>query len=162
MIVERSVTIARDIEEVFAFVADPRNDPIWCPKVESVEPVGDPAEGPGARFAVVHRPIPFRPSRRMDYTLLDWEPPNKIEWREDDGHDLLAVTYRLEAVGEGTRFVQHDDATLAAPAFLHPLMKLGIGADVAKQLKRLRTHLTQEVASRPGCPELDSNQRPIP
>jgi uncharacterized protein YndB with AHSA1/START domain len=33
----RSVEIDRPTADVFAFVADPRNDPRWCPKVRSVE-----------------------------------------------------------------------------------------------------------------------------
>jgi len=141
MLIEKSTLIARPVEAVFDFVADPRNDPLWCPKVKSVEPAGEANEGPGARFVVVHRPVPFLPARRMDYTLRDWDPPRRIEWREDDGHDLIAVTYTLEPVEGGTRFTQRDDAQLSAPRPLHPLMRIGIGADVAGQLRRLRRHL---------------------
>jgi uncharacterized membrane protein len=32
----REISIARPVEEVFAFVADARNDQRWCPKVRSV------------------------------------------------------------------------------------------------------------------------------
>lgn len=143
MIIEKSIEIARPPEAVFAFVADPRNDPIWCPKVRSVERQADGEEGmaPGSRFAVVHRPVPFRPARRMDYALVEWEPPRKIVWLEDDGHDRITVTYLLQPTEAGTRFTQHDDATLAASKLLHPLMWIGIGADIAAQLKRLRRHL---------------------
>lgn len=141
MIIEKSTRIARPVDEVFAFVADPRNDLIWCPKVKWVEPSPGEDMGPGARFVVVHRPIPFRPPRRMDYSLVDWEPPHRIEWLEDDGHDVIKVTYALVPEGEATRFTQRDDAKLAAPRLLHPLMRAGIGADVASQLRRLRRHL---------------------
>lgn len=145
MLIEKSIQIARPIEEVFAFVADPQNDPAWCPKVKSVQPAGGVAGGPGARFVVVHRPIPFRPARRMDYTLVEWEPPHRIEWREDDGHDLIAVTYNLEPADDRTGFTQRDDAEISAPRLLHPLMRVGIGTDIARQLRHLRRHL-----ERPG------------
>jgi uncharacterized protein YndB with AHSA1/START domain len=141
VIIEKSAQIARSPEDVFGFVSDPRNDPLWCPKVKSVEKVGTEGEGPGSRFLVVHRPVPFRPVRKMDYRLLSWDPPREIVWREDDGHDLITVTYILERTDEGTRFFQRDEAELSAPKVLHPFVRLGIGADIAGQLKRLRRHL---------------------
>lgn len=141
MLIEKSIEIAQPQKEVFAFVSDPRNDPIWCPKVKSVTPLGGPGGGAGARFEVIHRPIPFLPDRRMDYTLIDWDAPRRIVWSEDDGRDLIAVTYTLEAIEGGTRFTQRDDAQLSAPRVLHPLMRIGIGADIAGQLRRLRRHL---------------------
>jgi hypothetical protein len=141
VIVEKSIRIERPVDEVFDFVADPCNDPIWCPKVKSVEPAGSGATGPGARFRVVHRPIPLRPARKMDYSLTAWEPPHAIEWHEDDVHDRIVVIYRLEPEADGTRFTQRDEAELSAPRLLHPVMRLGIGADIAGQLRRLRRHL---------------------
>jgi Polyketide cyclase / dehydrase and lipid transport len=77
----------------------------------------------------------------MDYVLLDWDPPKRIEWQEDDGHDLIKVTYQLAPVDGGTRFTQRDYPELSAPKLLHPLMRAGIGADIAGQLRRLRRHL---------------------
>jgi uncharacterized protein YndB with AHSA1/START domain len=141
VIIERSIEIARPPEEVFAFVGDPRNDPLWCPKVLTVDPEGEVEAGPGARFSVLHRPIPLRPARRMTHTLLAWTPPGEIRWREEDGDDLFLVTYSLEPSTAGTLFTQHDDVTLATPRLLGPFMKMGIGIDVAGQLRRLRTHL---------------------
>jgi uncharacterized protein YndB with AHSA1/START domain len=145
VLIERSIEIARSPEEVFSFVGNPLNDPLWCPKVKSVEPVGDPqAAGPGARFVVVHRPIPLRPARRMDYVLVAWDPPHRVEWREDDGHDRIDVTYALEPTDDGTLLTQRDEAELGAPRFLWPLMRAGIGADISRQLKRLRRQLGRD------------------
>lgn len=142
MEVEKSIEIARPCEEVFAFVSDPRNDVHWCPKVLSVTPLTPQAQGPGARFKVVHRPIPLRPAREMDHSLADWDPPHRLVWSENDGRDELTVTYSLEATATGTRLTQHDRIEkLAAPRPLHPMMRLGIAADVGRQLKLLRRHL---------------------
>jgi Polyketide cyclase / dehydrase and lipid transport len=44
--IERSILIERPFAEVFGFVADPRNDPRWCPKVDSVEQIEGEAPGP--------------------------------------------------------------------------------------------------------------------
>jgi uncharacterized protein YndB with AHSA1/START domain len=139
--VSRSVVIARPGEDVFACLADARNDPKWCPKVLSVEQIEGDEPGPGARYRVTHRPIPVRPAREMDHTCLSWTPPNRIQWREDDGTDVLIVIYTLENLGDATRLTQHSDVELGAPRVLHPLMRAGIARDIARQLKTLKTNL---------------------
>src|SRR5215213_10745469 len=89
MLIEREIEIARPVEEVFDFVADPRNDVRWCRKVRSVDRVGDD------RYAVVHKPVPGRPARRMEMTCVGSDPPHRLEFREDDGTDVFRVTYSL-------------------------------------------------------------------
>jgi hypothetical protein len=59
----REISIARYADEVFAFVADARNDPRWCPKVRSVALMSGDGPGAGARYAVVHKPVPGKPER---------------------------------------------------------------------------------------------------
>jgi uncharacterized protein YndB with AHSA1/START domain len=130
--VVRSVEIARPVEDVFAFVADARNDPRWCPKVRSVEQVD------GDRYAVVHKPVPGKPERRMDMTRVSMEPPRRIEWLEEDGVDVFRVSYELEATAGGTRLTQRSSAELGSSRLLRPLYKAGIGRDVARQLKELK------------------------
>lgn len=143
MLIERSVEITRPAEEVFAFVADPQNDPLWCAKVLSVELSEGAPETVGARYDVIHRPVPFRPPREMDYRVIEFAPPEKIVWREDDGHDVFTVTYLLAPSAGGTLFTQRSDAQLGVPKILHPLMRVGIGMDIARQLKKLRDLLEQ-------------------
>jgi uncharacterized protein YndB with AHSA1/START domain len=136
MLIDREIEIARPLEEVFAFVADPRNDPRWCPKVLSVE-------GGPERYDVVHKPVPLRPARRLSMTRVREEPPRMIEWHQDDGTDVFKVTYELSPAADGgTRFVQRSDATVGAvPRFLHPLWRHGISRDVARQLRVLKRAL---------------------
>jgi uncharacterized protein YndB with AHSA1/START domain len=136
--IRRSTTIGRPIREVFDFVADARHDPRWCPKVESVEHVAGECTGPGARYAVVHRPIPLRPARRLDHRCVGWSPPRRIEWLEDDGTDRFEVTYELEGIDGDTHLTQTTSPTLGVTRLLHPVLRLGIGADVARQLRALK------------------------
>ena len=135
MIVEREIEIARPVDEVYAFVADARNDVRWCHKVQSVARVDDD------RYEVVHKPVPLRPARRMDMRRVRSEPPRLIEWLEDDGHDVFRVTYELEPTSAGTRFRQRSDADVAVPRPLQPLFRRGIGRDVARQLRQLKALL---------------------
>src|SRR6516225_140111 len=65
MEVARSIEIFRPIDEVFALVADARNDPKWCPKVISAVQLVGNGPGRGARYEVVHRPLPMRPPSKM-------------------------------------------------------------------------------------------------
>jgi hypothetical protein len=137
--IEREVEIARPVDEVFDFVADARNDVRWCPKVLSVELAEGEGPGPGACYAVVHRPIPLRPAREMEMSCAGWNPPRRLEWREDDGTDVFLVIYELEDIGNGrTRLRQRSDAEIGAPRVLHPVFKAGIGRDMEGQLKRLK------------------------
>ena len=134
MLIEREIEIARPVEEVFDFVADPRHDVRWCRKVRSVERVAD------GRYAVVHKPVPGRPARRMEMTRVTAEPPHRLEWREDDGTDVFRVAYSLSATPSGgTLLRQRSDATIGAvPRWLHPLWRRGIGRDLQRQLRDLK------------------------
>jgi uncharacterized protein YndB with AHSA1/START domain len=144
--IECSIDIARPIADVFAFVSDPRNDELWCPKVKSVTPEGTGPPAPGSAYVVVHRPIPLRPSRRMSHRLVDWDPPHEIQWHEDDGHDEIHVRYLLHALSpDATRFTQRDDLELGAPRLLHALLRHGIRRDIDHQLRRLREQLADGI-----------------
>src|SRR3954470_17569345 len=131
MLIDRKIEIERPLEDVFAFVADARNDPRWCPKVLSVE-------GGPERYDVVHKPVPLRSARRLSMTRVREDPPRRIEWLQDDGTDVFRVTYSLEATATGTLFCQRSDADVGVPRFLHPLWRHGIGRDVARQLRELK------------------------
>lgn len=144
MVVHRSVVIARTPQEVFSYLAEPANDPAWCPKVLSVLQTSGDGPGPGARYEVLHKPIPFKPTRRMDYSCLSWERPHRIQWRENDGTDEFIVTYLLEDLQEATRLTQQSRVQLSAPRVLHPVMRAGIGHDVARQLKNLKRVLEHQ------------------
>ena len=141
MRIAAEVVIDVHIDELFEFVADPLNDPRWCPKVLDVQQVEGDEPGLGAEYSVLHRPIPFRPPRRMRYECVEWDPPKRIVWHEDDGHDVLEVVYRLDPVWTSTRFTQVDTAQLGAPRLLHPLVKAGIRRDLHRQLRLLKRAL---------------------
>jgi hypothetical protein len=77
----------------------------------------------------------------MNYVCLGWEPPKRIDWRGDDSTDVLHVTYMLDDLGQSTRITQRSRAELAGARVLHPLMRLGIGHDIARQLETLKRTL---------------------
>lgn len=143
-VVERSIEIDRAAADVFAFARDPMNDRLWCPKVREVRQLGGDEPAPSARYEVVHRPVPVLPPRTMRYALVSWVPDREIRWHEDDGHDEIDVRYNLREISGGTHFTQTDHVTSGAPRLLHPVIRAGIGHDVAGQLKRLKRHLESQ------------------
>lgn len=92
------IVVDRHIEDVFAFVADPRHEPRWRSGVLAVE--GD-EPGPGARHEVTHKRR-LRAPRRTTRTCIAWEPPTRIAWRDDDG---IETTIALEPAWTATRIV---------------------------------------------------------
>jgi uncharacterized protein YndB with AHSA1/START domain len=145
VIIVRAVEIARPPAEVFAFVCDARNDPLWCRKVRSVEQVAGDGPGAGARYAVVHKPVPGRAARRMEMTCVAAVAPRRVELRQDDGTDVFTVTYELEELGDGrTRLTQRSDAQIGAPRLLHGLFRWGIGRDIEGQLRGLKRLLERK------------------
>jgi uncharacterized protein YndB with AHSA1/START domain len=138
MLIERSIEIERPADEVFDFLVDARNDVRWCHKVRSVELVSPDGPGAGARYRVVHKPVPLRPAREMDYSCEAAERPHRIAWREDDGTDVIEVEYRLTPDDGGTLFEQRDEAHLGAPRLLRPVLRAGLRHDLGRQLRALR------------------------
>ena len=141
MEIVRSIEIDRRVDDVFDYVADARNDPDWCSKVISTDLPPGANPGVGARYAVVHKPLPGRPSRQMTMECRGMQRPDRIEWHEDDGADSFLVVYTLEDLSGTTLFTQRSVATLSSPRLLRPLMRHGIGRDIAAQLKRLKANL---------------------
>jgi uncharacterized protein YndB with AHSA1/START domain len=131
--VEESVEIARSPESVWAFVADPLNDPRWCQKVNSVEPAGD------RRWRVVHKPVPLRPPMELVVEHLEARPPQSLTLREEDDASVFEVEYRLEPSGDGTQFTQISDFTWKRlPRVLHGTFTRGVRRDLRGQLRALK------------------------
>jgi uncharacterized protein YndB with AHSA1/START domain len=104
----RSVVIDCHIEDVFAYVADPRNDAAW------------------------RVPTRSRRARHGTRTRVDSEPPRRIAWREGDGHEVIDVTYELESVWTSTRVTERDDVRLGV------LRRIAMGRNVARRLSTLK------------------------
>ena len=100
--VQHTVTIDRPIEEVWDYVMDTRNDPIWQPHVIAV---GRNADQPVALGLEIEETVKFL-GRTLAVTL-------KVTEHEPLRHSAIEVTggpvtgrgsYDLEAVDGGTRF----------------------------------------------------------
>jgi uncharacterized protein YndB with AHSA1/START domain len=131
--IEESIEIARAPASVWDFLADPLNDPRWCPKVKSVEPLGD------RRWRVLHKPVPLRPPMELTLEHLEVRRPEGLTLRQEDDASLFDVEYRLEASGDGTRFTQISVFSWKKlPRVLHGTFARGVRRDVRAQLRALK------------------------
>jgi hypothetical protein len=114
-------------------VADPGNDPRWCRKVRSVEPLG------GGRWRVIHKPVPLRPPVELILEQLELHPFERLTLREEDEASVFEVEYRLERTGTGARFTQISDPEWKRlPRVLRGTFARGVRRDIRTQLRELK------------------------
>lgn len=136
--IEKAVVIDLPIEEVWAFIADPRNDDRWCPKIESVEQVGGNGPGSDASYRVIHRPIRLKKPKELVVTVEEFEPPHRMTMREEDDDAVFDVTYELHPTEGGTRLTQRDQIAWKIPKFQIPIARRMVSRDIQNQLAALK------------------------
>jgi uncharacterized protein YndB with AHSA1/START domain len=136
MAIERSIEIARPPEEVFAFVADARNDPRWCSTVVSCEQLAGDGPGTGARYEARHKPTPVHRVMPRSIEVVEYAPPRLMRWRQEDSNGVFLIAYEVEPVAAGARLTQRDTIEWKVP---------GPVASVAERLF-VRRHIGEQMA----------------
>jgi len=132
---ETTISIARSVDDVYAFLADPGNDPSWCTRVRSVERSGD------GEYRVMHKPLRIQPRPyELRMRLLEADPPNRLRWEETDRDGTLVVEYELAATPSGTRFTQRTDLSGLSP-LVRFFARRTIPRHIAEQARALKAHL---------------------
>jgi uncharacterized protein YndB with AHSA1/START domain len=124
---QRSVTIARPVEVVFAYLADGEKCPEWRPGVVDIARVSGDG-GVGTRYAQgVKGPM----GRRIaaDYEITAYEPDRRIEFQTVAGPARPHGRYDLAPESGGTRL------TFALDAELGGLQKLFMGSAVQRTME---------------------------
>lgn len=99
-----SVEIARSPDDVFAFVADLRNEPRWHVDVAAVPPDTDAVPVVGRTYAVTF--VPFLGKTAGTFTALAVEPGSRVEYRADFAGLQPRITYTVEPTATGARFTR--------------------------------------------------------
>jgi uncharacterized protein YndB with AHSA1/START domain len=137
MRVEEAIGIARPPDQVWAVVADPRNDPRWCRKVKTVDAAGE------RRWHVMHKPIPLRPPRELELKQLAASAP-PIRAATGGLGRVFNVEYRLEHK-TGTRLTQVSEfAWKGLPRLLQGTFGRAVRREVRSQLRTLQTLLERD------------------
>jgi uncharacterized protein YndB with AHSA1/START domain len=136
--IEKTVGIARSPQEVWGFIADARNDPQWCDKVDSVDQITGDGPGGEARYRVLHRPIRRRKAKELAVTVEEYEPPRRLRLREEDDDAVFEVTYRLEEADEDTELTQIDEIDWKVPFPGPQIGRVMVSRDIQRQFAALK------------------------
>jgi uncharacterized protein YndB with AHSA1/START domain len=129
---EATVVIDRPIEEVFAFLADGKNDPKFSPRVLEITKTTDGSPGVGTVYASTVKDAGVKTKR--EFKLTEFEAPTRIRWAEVSKNLVTAREggYDLAREGDATRVTVynvlegHGPGKLIAPLALRSARK---GAD---------------------------------
>ena len=106
---EHSVVINRPVEEVFAFVTDPNNDPLWQSTSLETEQISEGPVDVGATFRNISKFL----GRRIEstYEVTENEPPHRQCVRITSGPIPGSGCYLFESAdGGSTHFTQTFEA----------------------------------------------------
>ena len=140
-VMEHSIEIRAPVESVFWFVADPRNDTAWCPRVDWCAQREGDAPGPGARYEARHRPTFMHPHSRW-IRIEDFDPPRHVRSTQEDDIALFWIDYLLEPAAGATWLTQRDQIAWKIPRLHLPIAKRIVRKHMGDQLKALK-HLLE-------------------
>jgi hypothetical protein len=129
------VDIARPIEQVATYAADPDHAPVWYDNIDSVEWRTEPPLKVGTVVAFVARFL----GRRLayDYELVEFEPGLRLVMRTLQGPFPMETTYTWAAAGNATHMTLRNRgtptgfSTLAATTMV-PAMRRANRKDLTK------------------------------
>ncbi|MFD4530040.1 SRPBCC family protein [Streptomyces sp. NPDC058470] len=127
---EATVEVDRPVEEVFAYLADGRNDPQFSPRVLKIERTPDAPTTVGTVFRSTVKDAGMKTGREFRVTAL--EAPAKIRWAEESKNTVTAREggYDLEPLADGRTRVRIFNVLEG-----HGLGKLLVGVALAAARK---------------------------
>ena len=136
---ENSVTIDRPVSDVFDFIADGANNPLWRSSVLDIQRVPGKPSGVGAVFKQGLK----GPGGRIDgdYEIVESQVNQLIKFQVITGLARPTGTYNFEALGNSTRltFILHYEPKGLA-RLLDPMISSSMKSEVA-MLTNLKTYL---------------------
>ena len=101
-VAEASVVISRPVEEVFEFVNNPENDPLWQSSMMESAQTSEGSMGVGTTLRGVAQLV----GQRMEWTaeVTEWEPNRKVTYEVSGGPLSAEQSLTFEAVEAGTKF----------------------------------------------------------
>lgn len=135
------ITIARPIDEVAAYAADPDNAPEWYENIESVAWKTQPPLRVGSEMTFVARFM----GRRLSYVYraVEFEPMRRLVMSTVDGSFPMETTYSWSEAGAShTKMtLRNRGGATGLMGALGPLEAIAVRRATRKDLRRLRAIL---------------------
>ncbi|QOV33900.1 SRPBCC family protein [Streptomyces ferrugineus] len=98
---EATAEVDRPVEEVFAYLADGRNDPQFSPRVLKIERVPDAPTTVGTVFRSTVKDAGMKTAR--EFRITDLTAPSRIRWAEVSKNSVTVSEggYDLEPLADG-------------------------------------------------------------
>ena len=139
---ESSAIINRPVQEVWDFVADPRNEPKWHTDILEIRSAADPASGPGQDWVVgkaLTVTVQFMGRKNYQVEVTKKEDNHLLEITTTTGPMKPVATYLFERSNGGTRFTRHVDIPVEGPMRLvRPLMRRNAAKRNAQFVQNLK------------------------
>jgi uncharacterized protein YndB with AHSA1/START domain len=133
-----AVDISRPPADVFAFVAEPHNMPLWYDAVDHVAKTTNGPSGPGARYDVT-RSLPGGHVHN-DVELTEHQPDRHVTLESLSGPTPFRYRYALEPTSQGTRLTL--DGSISSAGLPGPMGQLdGLATQLFK--RGMRHNLNQ-------------------
>ena len=119
--IERSIVIERPVDEVWQFVHDYKNDPLWQTTLRESRQLTDGPVGVGTQVREVRQFLGLKVE--LAWEVTEYEPPARSSIRGISGPVPLSGSYVLEPQNGVTRFTvlgeldAHGLFRLAEPVF---------------------------------------------
>ena len=131
-----TIVINRRPAEVFGFLADFENVPLWNYAISETRKISDGPVGTGARYRQT-RTLPSPGEETFEVT--EYEPDRKLAIRGPLGPFQADVTYLLTATGDGTSLANTMDLRpTGAARLIAPLAGSRVKSAVAANLGSLK------------------------
>lgn len=135
--VESTVAIKRDAAEVFAYIADPTNNPEWQGGMQEAKVTSAGAWGEGSTYQQVASFL----GRRIEsnFLIVEFEPGRLIKGTTLESSFPITFTRIVDRVGEGaqvTSIVEGDASGFFRVAA--PLMRMMVSRSIAKDYANLK------------------------
>ena len=127
---------------VLDFIADTRNDPLWCPNVESAELISGNGTSVGSVFRYhQHLDTPLAKRAQFDgESTIVARTDDSITWRVTDRFQERDIVLTVEPHPDGTRITQVTRAAFKRPPGIgrvaYPLLAKRVLRDQFRSLAR--------------------------
>ena len=129
--------IQRPAPEVFAFIADCANDPLWCPPVLAAEQTGGDGPALGAQYRQAVKPGPQKLTNHIE--IVEYDPPRRVAWEGRNESAVFHGHYELEALNGSTRVLMTSNITFQGwMRLLRPIIAWASRKTAAEEFENLK------------------------